>query len=160
MTDTGMGIVVGTKTCILTRTLSTPTRVPAGLPLPMSNTNYCHRTLPLEMATKLKMNTRRDIVHRPIIYRILRHFPPKYATNFFFFFESPYFAPLGAYIIILHKVAGSWCPLPYHHFDRDAWHRSSINAPLLLSDAMSKNTVKYFDIVSDIFHVWLTFRNE
>ena len=32
---------------------------------------------------------------------------------FSFFFESPYFAALGTYIIILHKVAGSWYPLPY-----------------------------------------------
>ena len=32
---------------------------------------------------------------------------------FFFFFQIQHFATLGAYIIWLHKVAGSWWPLPY-----------------------------------------------
>src|ERR1700678_2554362 len=56
---------------------------------------------------------RRDMVHRPIMYSIFRHFPTHICNQFFIYFKSPYFAALGAYIIILHKVAGSWCPLPY-----------------------------------------------
>ena len=38
MTDMGMGIVMGTNTCTHTCIRSTPTCIPNGLPLPMSNT--------------------------------------------------------------------------------------------------------------------------
>ena len=67
MTDMGMGIVVGTKTCILTRTLSTPTRVPAGLPLPMSNTTRYDSLL--HILTRLR--SLEHIMTHPLKYKYL-----------------------------------------------------------------------------------------
>jgi len=49
-----------------------------------------------------------------VVNKVICHnFNPIFAFFIFYFSSTQHFAPLGAYIIRLHKVAGSWWPLPY-----------------------------------------------
>jgi hypothetical protein len=62
---------------------------------------------------KAEKRAQKEVWHISLVIdSSLYYFQPKFSMKTFSIFQSPYFAALGAYISILHKVAGSLWPLP------------------------------------------------